>query len=102
MNGSQGTKPIEITVHQGETVKLDAAHSFDPDGDHLSFKWWIQSDAGHCPADLTLEQQGGKANVSLPQWKGDEKIHVICEVTDDGDIPLCSYRRIIISCKSGD
>ena len=102
VNSSQGTKPIEITVHQGETVKLDAAHSFDPDGNHLSFKWWIQSDAGHCPTDLTLEQQGGKASVSLPQWKGNEEIHVICEVTDNGDIPLCSYRRIIISCKSGD
>ena len=55
VNDRQGTKPITITAHQGETVKLDATRSFDPDGNHLSFTWWIQNDAGHSPVGLTIQ-----------------------------------------------
>ena len=102
VNDRQGTRPITITARQGETVILDAARSFDPDGHHLSFKWWIQNDTGHCPVGLTIKQQGNTACISIPQQAVNGEIHVICEVMDDGNIPLCSYRRIIISCLSGE
>ena len=96
VNGSKGTMPITISARPGKTVTLDASRSFDPDGHQLTFKWWIQTDAGHCPKGITLNDFGSKASITLPENNHPAEIHVICEVEDNGSIPLCSYRRIII------
>lgn len=99
VNGRQGIKPLEIRARGGERVKLNASRSYDPDGHHLSFKWWIQKDAGSCPDGVSLQEQGETAHVMIPTNTGKAEIHVICEVNDDGPIPLHGYRRIIIRCK---
>ena len=96
VNGSRGIRPIEVSARAGETIALDASRSFDPDGHQLSFKWWIQTDAGHCPEGVTLSGQGSQASLSIPAGSERTEIHVICEVEDNGPIALCSYRRIII------
>ena len=96
VNGKKGTEPILIKQKTGKTVKLDASHSFDPDGHHLSFRWWVQKDIGY-GGEISLLQEDAKASFILPSDAQDKEIHVICEVHDDGEIPLVSYRRIIIS-----
>lgn len=99
VNGRKGLKPLEIKARGGENVKLNASRSYDPDGHHLSFKWWIQKDAGICPDGVSIQEQGQTASVMIPKNTGKAEIHVICEVEDDGQIPLNGYRRIIIRCK---
>ena len=96
VNGKKGTEPILIKQKTGKTVKLDASHSFDPDGHHLSFRWWVQKDIGYA-GEIALLQENAKAYFTLPSDMKDKEIHIICEVRDDGEIPLASYRRIIIS-----
>lgn len=96
VNGRKGTMPINISTKSGQTITLDASHSFDPDGHQLTFKWWIQTDAGHCPDGIMLETLGSQASITMPEDNQPAEIHVICEVEDNGSIPLCSYRRIVI------
>ena len=98
VNGRKGTTVMEVKARPGKTVTLDASRSYDPDGQQLTFKWWIQKDAGICPESISVDEQGNRASISLPKEIRNAEIHVICEVTDDAPIPLCSYRRIIIHC----
>ena len=98
VNGRKGTTVMEVKARPGKTVTLDASRSYDPDGQQLTFKWWIQKDAGICPESISVDEQGNRASISLPKEIRNAEIHVICEVTDDAPIPLCSYRRVIIHC----
>ena len=96
VNGRKGTMPIDISARPGKTVTLDASRSFAPDGHQLTFKWWIQTDAGHCPDGITLNDYGSQASITLPESSQSAEVHVICEVEDNAPLPLCSYRRIIV------
>lgn len=88
-----------ITLHPlpGALVKLDAAKSFDPDGDKLMFKWWVLSEAGSYTNKVTISGgDSGQTTIEIPPDAAGKSFHVICEVTDDGTPQLSSYRRIII------
>lgn len=100
VNGSKGTAPIKVNARPGKTVTLDASRSFAPDGHQLTFKWWIQSDVGFCPKGITLKGHNSQASITIPEEiEKPAEIHVICEVEDNTQTPLCSYRRIIIRCR---
>lgn len=93
VNGESGITPLYINTHAGETITLDATGSHDPEGDNLSFSWWIQKEIS-APVTLTGTDTP-IITVSIPN-DAQGKAHVICEVRDDGDFNLVSYKRIII------
>ncbi|MBP5569512.1 MAG: DUF1593 domain-containing protein [Prevotella sp.] len=96
VNGDDSRLPVRLTATNGQTINLDASASYDLDGDDLSFQWWIQSDIGNCPQDIKLTEEGAHATLSIPELADDVDIHLVCEVRDNGAIPLTSYRRVII------
>ena len=95
-NGDGSLSSLPLRIKPGQTIELDASRSYDPDGDTLSFRWWIQSDIGNCPQDIRLTEQGAHAALTMPEKAANVEIHLVCEVHDNGRIPLVSYRRIII------
>ncbi|MDE3061897.1 MAG: hypothetical protein KGJ51_02445, partial [Acidobacteriota bacterium] len=112
VNGSEGTAPIDLDATVGQTVTLDAKGSRDPDGQQLSYHWWVYPEAGVAGshgADVALDGADGpvaKAQVKAlcaPVWipnimpcRTDGVTHIILEVTDDGTPALTSYRRVIL------
>ena len=95
VNRNKGLQPIHISAKAGETIRLDASNSKDPDGDGLTFSWWQQSEIGTTTVDI--DQSGQSiATIHIPADAVDDTIHIICEVHDDSPFHLVSYRRVIV------
>src|SRR5690606_30568984 len=96
VNGIEGTAVLSITAPAGEPFTLTAEGTSDPDGDNLSYRWWVYREAGTYPGEVMIEGADSPvARVQVPTDLGDRTIHVILEVTDDGTPALTSYRRVI-------
>ena len=68
----------------------------DPDGDKLSYRWFVYKEAGDYPNEITIENANAiEAVVLIPDDTAGREIHVILEVTDNGKPVLYSYRRVI-------
>jgi hypothetical protein len=111
VNGKAGTAPIELNVQAGQSIKLDASQSSDPDGQPLHFHWFHYAEAGSADGNLASLTLTGADTPQLtvradspcrPLWlpmvpcKGDGVAHIILAVTDEGTPRLTSYRRVIL------
>jgi len=88
----------KMNVKPGETVRLSAAGSNDPDGDTLSYRWFVYREAGTYAG--TVDIQGSdrqQASLIAPKVDQASDIHVILETKDDGELNLFSYRRIVVT-----
>ena len=96
VNGHQGPSPLILQAKAGETIRLDASKSSDPDFNTIAFQWWQQPEIG--TAKLTIEDaESAVVNLHIPTNATGQALHFICEVSDKGASTLKSYQRIIIS-----
>jgi len=90
--------PADLEAKPGNTIKISAEGTSDPDGDQLIYRWWQYEEADTYDGCIEIPSPG-KRDVSFAV-PGDadygETIHVICEVRDDGTPPLTRYQRAII------
>ena len=100
VNGDSSQEIIRRNAAAGGTVKLDAGGSSDPDnGQTLSWKWWVYQEAGSFAGDISIANPtSSQISVPLPPETAGQQIHVILEVTDNGEPALTSYRRVVINC----
>jgi len=97
VNGNRGLNNIKLSPEAGTSVTLDASGTSDPDGDNLTYSWWVLSGAGTYKQEITLSgKNSDQLTVEVPSNSAGKSFHVILEVTDDGTHNLTGYRRIII------
>ncbi|MGN6818187.1 MAG: nucleoside hydrolase-like domain-containing protein [Sphingomonas sp.] len=97
-----------VIARPGDRVDLSAIGSSDPDGDTVSYHWFVYEEAG--TRSMSSSSSGEKLAINdadRPKaWlnvktdrvvpPGTGTIHVILAVTDSGSPPLTRYRRVII------
>lgn len=88
----------ERQARPGEALTFDASGSSDPDGDVLSFSWWIYDDVSPC--DAPMELHGAEEPVfrlTVGEVDEPQTIHVVVSVTDDGEPALTRYGRVRVT-----
>ena len=97
LNGDESREIRTGTAKPGSEVSLSAAGSADPDNDSLSYRWWVydKPSTWDGPVQIADDDQA-IATLHVPPDAVGKTIHVILEVTDNGDPPLTSYRRFVL------
>jgi hypothetical protein len=93
-----------IEVKAGDTVRLSAAGSTDPDGNQLNFEWMHYREVGSYMSNRTLtiaDYNKQSAWLVAPMVSQPETIHLVLMVTDNGLPVLTRYQRVIITVKPG-
>ncbi|MBI5542922.1 MAG: DUF1593 domain-containing protein, partial [Deltaproteobacteria bacterium] len=81
----------------GAVIPLDATGTMDPDGDALTYEWVHYREAGTYPGTVTIEDPSARTTFfTVPADADGKDIHILLKVTDDGDVPLTHYRRILV------
>jgi len=83
----------------GDVITLNASDSFDPDGDELSFHWLDYPEAGTYGQSVSMSNtETAVVTVDIPHDAAGTEIHVILELTDrHGEVPMTSYRRVVLT-----
>jgi hypothetical protein len=95
---AQVVGPLDRTVEPGLRVTLSAEGSSDTDGDKISYKWWQYTDVDTAATTVDIAKATARQDASfvVPNEPG-RTLHIILEVTDDGDPPLTRYQRIVFT-----
>jgi hypothetical protein len=97
-NRDRGMSAVRLRATPGDTMKLDAVESRDPDGHALTFRWWVYPEAGTCTAQVTIRGSATRqADVLIPAEASGSELHLVLEVTDNGQPSLTSYRRVVVA-----
>lgn len=97
VNGEAGKGIVYLTVKPGAKVRLSAAGSLDPDGDTLSYRWSQYPEPGTYRDNVAIDGNNSpEATFVAPDVPEPQTIHIILELTDDGDPELFAYRRAVV------
>jgi hypothetical protein len=97
VNGEKGNKIISVYAKPGDPIVLDATKSTDPDGNRLTYNWFRYNDADSYDGSFDItEPTNPYQKLLVPNDLDDKNIHLILEVSDNGNPVLVSYRRFII------
>jgi hypothetical protein len=99
IDGDRSDKFVFRKPKAGSTLALHAGASSDPDGDGVSFRWYVYPEAGTYKGAVGDLKGAGSNRCSLrvPADAAGRQIHLILEVTDDSEIVrLTDYRRVVV------
>ena len=103
LNGDASKRVVELRARAGETVRLSAAGSGDPDGDRLTTTWFVYREAGSYAGQVGLAAAaGGETSFAAPAVDRPRTVHVILQVADGGSPSLFSYRRAVVTIEPRD
>ena len=97
LNSNAGKAVALARVKTGDKVLLSSKGSSDPDGDNLTFRWFVYREAG-LGWNVEIEQpESEEISFAMPELSQGQSLHIILEVRDSGIPSLFSYRRVVLS-----
>ncbi|KAF6809565.1 cellulose-binding protein [Colletotrichum sojae] len=106
VNGSCGPAAEVVPYKLGDQIVFDASQSWDPDSDALSFDWFHYREAGArglegfdiplVSKDVNITRLNDQGSVVRVEPQLSKTMHLILSVRDDTDMPLVTYRRLIL------
>lgn len=98
LNGDESRNILEQSVEAGAQLSLSASGSRDPDGDALTYHWYIYEEASSYAGPVQIvDQNGVDAFLYIPADATGQDLHIVLEVTDAGSPALTTYRRAIFA-----
>jgi hypothetical protein len=102
LNGNTTRAVLNLTAKPGDTVRLRAEGSGDPDGDAIDVAWFVYREAGSLTTEVSLSSASGESTEltvpELPAAAPDlATLHVILQVRDNGKPRLSAWRRTVIT-----
>ena len=92
---------VSVKARPGQTITLSVSKINDPDGDALKYHWWHYPEPKTYKGQIELHHVNQqKCKLRIP--KGEHSngvIHMICDITDNGNPPITRYQRMIINIK---
>jgi hypothetical protein len=96
--GDRSGKILFVKAPSGKPLRLTAAGTTDPDGDGLSYSWYVYPEAGTYAGKATIaDSASSAATLHVPADAAGRTLHVILEVTDGGEPALTRYRRLVVT-----
>lgn len=90
-------EPVRMQVQPGQKVKVEAKAFSDPDGNTLTYRWWVYDEAGDYLGKVpVLKQKGLQATLQIPEDISGKTVHLILEATDSGSPKLTGYQRFML------
>jgi hypothetical protein len=92
--------PTAITAKAGETLKLKYTVT-DPDkGQKVNVSWWKHPSCSYEADCNVADPTSANTTFQVPaDAKSGDEIHLVLEATDNGNLPLTHYNRLVISVK---
>jgi hypothetical protein len=88
-----------IEALPGQKLQISASGTTDPDNNNLKYTWWHYMAAGTVNQYVVINNNyTPDVDFIVPTEPG-KTMHLILEVSDDGNPKLASYRRLIIKIK---
>ena len=87
----------KLSVKLEQTVILDGSKSSDPDNNKLNYKWIYYGEVGSFAGSIKIQNSDDAvATFVAPKVDRAKTIHVILQVTDNGEPALTRYQRVIV------
>jgi hypothetical protein len=98
VNRDSSLQCIYKQTKAGTTLTFDASKSKDPDGNLLDYKWFVYNEPSTYKGTVTVEKSSASTcKVLVPSDASGKTIHIILEITDNGNPALTAYKRIVIN-----
>ena len=98
INGDSGRDVLELSVEPADLVELSAKGSSDPDGDELSYNWFVYDEASSYESPVeVINSDNDVAMLQVPGDASGTSLHIILQVMDTGEPSLTAYRRVVLS-----